>query len=64
MSAVLYITVRADGTLGYVSDVMSESASLASTGADGGSLAAVATVGALAVLAGVVFARRRRHFTA
>jgi LPXTG-motif cell wall-anchored protein len=64
VSAVLYITVRSDGTLGYVSDVMSESASLASTGADGGSLTAVAAVGALAVLAGAVFARRRRQVTA
>lgn len=63
VSAVLYITVRADGTLGYVSDVMSESALLASTGADGGSLTAVAAFGALAVLAGAVFARRRRHAT-
>lgn len=64
VSAVLYITVRADGTLGYVSDVMSESASLASTGADGESLTVAAAVGALAVLAGAVFARRRRNATA
>ncbi len=60
VSAVIYITVRADGTLGYMSDVMSESASLASTGADNGSLTALAAIGALALLAGAVFARRRR----
>jgi LPXTG-motif cell wall-anchored protein len=59
VSAVIYITVRADGTLGYLSDVMSESASLASTGADSGSLTALAAIGALALLAGAVFARRR-----
>jgi LPXTG-motif cell wall-anchored protein len=60
VSAVLYITVRADGTLGYVSDVLSESASLASTGADEGSITALAATGVIAVLAGAVFARRRR----
>jgi hypothetical protein len=59
VSAVIYITVRADGTLGYLSDVMSESASLATTGADNGSLTALAAIGVIALLAGAVFARRR-----
>ena len=63
VSAVLYITVRADGTLGYVSDEMSESASLASTGADEGSITALAAAGVIAVLAGAVFARHRRRIT-
>jgi LPXTG-motif cell wall-anchored protein len=42
---------------------MSESASLASTGADEGSITALAAAGVIAVLAGAVFARHRRRIT-
>ena len=61
MSAVVYITVAADGTLGYISTVESESASLASTGLESDGLVALALGSIVLMSIGVVAKHRRRQ---
>jgi hypothetical protein len=61
LEAVVYITVAADGTLGYISTVEAESAggALASTGVEGGSVNSLALFAAVMLGAGAIVARRR-----
>lgn len=60
MTAVVYITVAADGTLGYISTVQSESASLAHTGVDSQAMGNLALGGLIAMVLGSLVIYRRR----